>query len=481
MEQVASNLDDVIINSQLFRRRSRFPNYEAERNALVALSKTMADSPQMILQRLVETALQLCRAGTAGISLLEKHNGEEIIRWEALAGVYADRRNSMMPRNASPCGTTIERNTTQLMFMAERLFPALKAEPPVVEALHVPFAVEGRPIGTVWVVAHDEGRKFDQEDERIVKTLAQFASAAWQLLKSEAAAEAAANAEKQKARELAVANEALRFQIRDRERAEEKLQQLNKGLEKRVNDHTRELEDAYRKLRESEVLGALGTATAKILHDLTNPLNAILIMIQIQEEYLTHDSAQVHELIADTLKDMREQAARVHALITELKQFSRPSELQLEPVDLAKMVTQVIHEVRSIPQQPSLVEFEQKLSDDLPLVMADKEKLSRVLMNLCKNAIEAMPKGGKLGLRCYMREKNMVLEVEDTGCGIPNDVNIFEPFVTSKPRGWGLGLSIVRQIVSAHNGEIEYKSEDGRGTIFKIYLPGAPTSKLTVQ
>jgi signal transduction histidine kinase len=113
--------------------------------------------------------------------------------------------------------------------------------------------------------------------------------------------------------------------------------------------------------------------------------------------------------------------------------------------------------------------------------MADKEKLSRVLMNLCKNAIEAMPKGGKLGLRCYMREKNMVLEVEDTGCGIPNDVNIFEPFVTSKPRGWGLGLSIVRQIVSAHNGEIEYKSEDGRGTIFKIYLPGAPTSKLTVQ
>src|SRR4029077_11273846 len=346
-----------------------------------------------------------------------------IIRWEALAGVYADRRNSMMPRNASPCGTTIERNTTQLMFMAERLFPALKAEPPVVEALHVPFAVEGRPIGTVWVVAHDEVRKFDQEDERIVKTLAQFASAAWQLLKSEAAAEAAASAAKQKARELAVANEALRFQINDRERAEEKLLQLNKGLETRVNDHTRELEDAYRKLRESEVLGALGTATAKILHYLTNPLNAILIMIQIQEEYLTHDSAQVHELIADTLKDMREQAGRVHALITELKQFSRPSELQLEPVDLAKMVTQVIHEVRSIPQQPSLVEFEQKLSDDLPLVMADKEKLSRVLMNLCKNAIEAMPKGGKLGLRCYMREKNMVLEVEDTGCGIPNDVN----------------------------------------------------------
>jgi signal transduction histidine kinase len=86
-----------------------------------------------------------------------------------------------------------------------------------------------------------------------------------------------------------------------------------------------------------------------------------------------------------------------------------------------------------------------------------------------------MPEGGKLALRCYMVEKNIVLEVEDTGCGIPKDLNVFAPFVTSKPTGWGLGLAIVRQIVSAHNGEIEYTSEGGRGTIFKIYLPAAPS------
>ena len=481
MEQAASNLDDVFINSQLFRRHSRFPNYEAERNALVALSKTMADAPQMILQKLVETALKLCRAGTAGISLLEEHDGEEVFRWEALAGVYADRRNSVMPRNASPCGTTIDRNATQLMFMAERVFPALKAEPPIVEALLVPFHLDDKPIGTVWVVAHDDRRKFDQEDERIVKTLAQCASAAWQLWTSRANAEAAASSAKQKSRELAVANQALQLQINERKAAEEKLRRLNNELEERVNDQVRDLKNADQKLREGEVLAALGTATAKIIHDLANPLNAILATIQIQERHLTHNRDRSHEVIAETIDDLKEESARVQTLIKELRQFSRPFELRFEHVDLAKMVTEVIRNMRSISREPSRVRFEQELPDDLPLVMADKEKFSRALINLCNNALEAMPEGGRLTLRCYRVEKNIVLEVEDTGNGIPKGLNVFEPFVTSKATGWGLGLSIVRQIVSAHNGEIEFTSDGGRGTIFKISLPVAPPSKLTTD
>jgi len=184
-------LDDVLINSALLDRPSRAPDYEAESAAFMALAHTLADAPRTILQRLVETALQLCRADTAGISLLEEKDGAEVFRWEALAGVWSHRRNATMPRDASPSGTTIERNATQLMYMAERVFPALKSEPPVVEALLIPFQVAGKPIGTVWVVAHDERRKFDQEDERIIKTLAQFASACWQLWRSHAVALAA--------------------------------------------------------------------------------------------------------------------------------------------------------------------------------------------------------------------------------------------------------------------------------------------------
>ncbi len=102
MEQFLTDVEDVVINSQLLCRTSRPRNYRAEEEAIIVLAQTMAHSPQMILQKLVETALQLCDAHTAGISLLEKQNGEEVFRWEALAGVYADRLNATMPATRKP-------------------------------------------------------------------------------------------------------------------------------------------------------------------------------------------------------------------------------------------------------------------------------------------------------------------------------------------------------------------------------------------
>ena len=98
-------LEDVAVNSntELLHRASRPPDYETENNALKALAQTMVDSPQTILQKLVETALRLYNAHTAGISLLEDHDGQEVFRCEALAGVYADRLNNTMPRDASSC------------------------------------------------------------------------------------------------------------------------------------------------------------------------------------------------------------------------------------------------------------------------------------------------------------------------------------------------------------------------------------------
>ena len=97
-------LEDVILNSEILHRPSRPPDYEAENSALKSLAQTMVDSPRSILQKLVETAHFLCNAHTAGLSLLEERDGGEVFRWEALAGVFADRLNNTMPRHASPCG-----------------------------------------------------------------------------------------------------------------------------------------------------------------------------------------------------------------------------------------------------------------------------------------------------------------------------------------------------------------------------------------
>jgi hypothetical protein len=123
-------LRDVVTNSQLAARPTRAANYEAEVEAMNMLAETLAHSPETLLQKLVEVAQELCRADSAGISLLENHGGEYVFRWEALAGVLRDHVNGTMPRNASPCGITIDRDATQLMYLPERFFPALKIEPP---------------------------------------------------------------------------------------------------------------------------------------------------------------------------------------------------------------------------------------------------------------------------------------------------------------------------------------------------------------
>jgi hypothetical protein len=116
------SLADVIINSQLACRPSRAPDHQAENDALNILAQTMAHSPESILQKLVEVAKELCRADTAGISLLENVEGKQVFRWEALAGVLRDHVNGPMPRDASPCGTTIDRDSTQLIYLPERFF-----------------------------------------------------------------------------------------------------------------------------------------------------------------------------------------------------------------------------------------------------------------------------------------------------------------------------------------------------------------------
>jgi CheY-like chemotaxis protein len=182
-----ATLAEVDVRSELSTRRPRLPDSEGLDRALAILAREMTENPRRMLQRLVETARELCRADTAGISLLEG----DVFRWEAVAGVFASSRDGTMPRAASPCGVCIDENVTQLMHLPDRHFPALRAEPRFVEALLIPFRVRGRPVGTVWIVSHTDERKFDREDERVVQTLAQFAAAGWQLWNALAAAEEA--------------------------------------------------------------------------------------------------------------------------------------------------------------------------------------------------------------------------------------------------------------------------------------------------
>jgi hypothetical protein len=169
---------DLIVTSELTQRPSRLPDYRAELRAIKMLVSTMSETPQEFWQRLAETAVQLCGAGTAGVSLLVTESGKEVFRAQAVAGVLSASIPSTIPRDATPCGVALDRSGTQLVRLPERFFSSLRFERPIAEALIIPFDVQGKPAGTVWVVAHDSSCKFDREDERIGKTLASFAAIA---------------------------------------------------------------------------------------------------------------------------------------------------------------------------------------------------------------------------------------------------------------------------------------------------------------
>jgi signal transduction histidine kinase len=171
-----ATLSDVDIRAALAARPRRPADDAQERRALAELLAELTRDPQTMLHRLAEAALHLCRADSAGLSLLDG----EVFRWEAVAGVHASYRHRTIPRAASPCGVCVDEGATQLMRLPDRCFPAVAAEPRFVELLLVPLSRDGQAVGTLWIVAHTEERHFDGEDESVLRTLADLAAAALQ-------------------------------------------------------------------------------------------------------------------------------------------------------------------------------------------------------------------------------------------------------------------------------------------------------------
>lgn len=198
---IPASLESILITEELNKRPSRPPDYEVESRALLAIAQHMADSPRTTLQKLAESALQICGADSAGVSLVSKKSGD--FYWPAVAGAWKPHIGGGTPRNFGPCGVVLDRDSMQLFKRPERLYPyLLPISPPVVEALLTPFYVEGKAVGTVWVVAHSADRKFDSEDLRLIESLGRFAAAFFPL-------QTALEAQEEHSQSLRVFNERL--------------------------------------------------------------------------------------------------------------------------------------------------------------------------------------------------------------------------------------------------------------------------------
>ena len=140
----------------------------------------MANPKGNVLGLLCDLALELCHAQSAGISLLQFDGTAKSFHWHAISGAWSRFLGGGLPRDASPCGVVLDRNATLLMRRPGKVFPLVAAvEPELVEGLLAPFHILGEPVGTVWVLSHDEDRKFDSEDVRVMESLASFAAAAF--------------------------------------------------------------------------------------------------------------------------------------------------------------------------------------------------------------------------------------------------------------------------------------------------------------
>jgi two-component system, LuxR family, sensor kinase FixL len=167
---------------------------------------------------------------------------------------------------------------------------------------------------------------------------------------------------------------------------------------------------------------------------------------------------------------------RLSHLLQEFRSLSRQQQFALQPTNLSTVVQEVMTTESGYYTERG-VSVDHHLPLELPLVMADGDKLKQVVLNLCKNAVEAMPDGGTLSVRLQQTGEQVTLAVADTGMGIPVGVDVFEPFVTTKSEGTGLGLAIVRQIIAAHSGTLNYTSVPGKGTTFVVTLPLLPANE----
>jgi PAS domain S-box-containing protein len=263
-----------------------------------------------------------------------------------------------------------------------------------------------------------------------------------------------------------------------------------------LHDATEARQQAFDAI-ESERVQALTLLAASVAHEIGNPLNALHIHLQLMEreikklrsgtsgasaasrarprsQVLSADSeiVEVGRKLEQYLGVAKGEINRLDYIITQFLHAIRPTPPQIKPASLNEAVQKTVELLRPELENRGL-HIKVKLARQLPLTPIDSTQIQQVLVNLIKNAMQAMTKGGVLSIQTGEGSEAVWVSVADTGGGIPSEKlnRIFEPFYTTKKKGTGLGLMIVQRIVRAHGGHIEVESQVGRGTTFRIWLP----------
>jgi two-component sensor histidine kinase len=413
-------LEDIEITRELAIRPRKPADLAAENRAIKLLARRSAGGPEYVFQLLVDVVLELCRAGAAGVCLLEApvYGQEEVFRVAAVAGEYREHDWGSTPRNASPCGMCLDHAGPTLLRNPERRFPYLgEAQPRMVEALLVPLAAERGPAGVLWITSHDIQRKFDAEDVRIMSDLGGIATAGYQMSRA--------------LRALETERRELEGHIQEKARLQASLEQKEVLLE-------------------------------EIHHQVKNNLNAISSLLSIQSGYLSDSGAR---RLFDEMQDRVQAIAGLHETL-----YRSPDMGSIEFAPYLEALAKGLF--RSYCSRPEKIELRIESAD---MVLSTEQALplgliaNELICNALKHAFPGERRGVIEVVVRYLPESVesgqsldegwCELMVRDSGIGVEAG---FED------RG-SMGMRLVRLLVQQLRGE--FRIEGQAGAMFAIRFP----------
>jgi PAS domain S-box-containing protein len=251
--------------------------------------------------------------------------------------------------------------------------------------------------------------------------------------------------------------------ITERKMMEAKLEEYSKHLENLVEERTKQLKD-------SERLAAIGAIAGMVGHDIRNPLQAMISDVYLTKTDLasTPESDEKKSAL-DSLQEIEKNIDYINKIVADLQDFARPLNPQAEETDLKLIIDELLAK-NGLPEN---VKVSLKVEAEARKVVADSSYINRIMYNLVNNAVQAMPNGGKLTIRAYKEANDFVITVKDTGVGIPEGVKskLFTPMFTTKAKGQGFGLAVIKRMTEALGGTVTFESQEGKGTTFIVRFP----------
>lgn len=444
-------LEAVISTDELNRRPGRLADYKSESTAMIELAREFVDSPASILQKLADTALTLCRAGSSGISLLEPDGAH--FHWPAITGALAPLVGGGTPREFGPCGTVLDRNSAQLMLRPQRHFTYLAAiTPGIEELLLIPFYIEGIAVGTIWVVAHDAAHHFDAEDLRVMTNLSTFAAAAYQTLERAARTETSQ-------REL---RDSLAAQQKLQEQTEETIKRRTKQLASSNQMLMREIEERIQaQARLTELSGRVMQAQdaerqriARELHDTTGQVLAALNMNLVRMK--AGSSRENADKFTECLKLIESAASEIRNL----------SYLLHPPLMDELGLASAIVEYASGFEARSGLRIAVDVSSDVGRLQGNREiSLFRIIQeglgNIHRHSGSATAK-----IQLFREQQKVVLKISDEGRGLL-------PGEDGRIR-YGVGLTSMQERLRPLGGTLSIESSPAGATVSVVLPEAAP-------